>query len=119
MDGKDKYVNLEVLDCDWLVTDESLGKTKLDTGMLKAGEWHDLEQSLGDGNGSLKCKIRVERQEKKYVEKADKKASDDFRAQSDQTGAAIEGAKQGAGRIVTVQILPGHALANTEARLTK
>jgi len=70
--ASDGSLAVQVFDSDLLIADELLGETQVDLKALAAGKWVPLKRSLGEGNGEVELKVRLERQGKQRLEKAQK-----------------------------------------------
>lgn len=115
----DQSLQLEVFDRDWLTFDDQLGKVSVDLGQLPLGEWIQRKESLGEGNGMIEFKVRMEKQAHPRLQKASGIAEKMQKQQEQQLGALRKSAEKGAGRVVSVKVLGAHGLANTESRLTQ
>jgi len=115
----DKSLQLEVFDRDWLTFDDQLGKVSVDLGQLPFGEWVQRKESLGEGNGTIEFKVRMEKQAELRLQKATGMAERMQKQQEQELGALRKSAEKGAGRVVSVKVLGAHDLANTESRLTQ
>lgn len=115
----DNTLRLEVYDRDWLTFDEMLGKVEVDIRSLDIGKWLTRKESLGDGNGEIEFKVRLEQQESLRIERALSTGKKLCQELESETGAARALAQEGAGTVVTVKVLSGHDLANSEGRLAK
>jgi len=112
--GGEKSLALEAFDSDWLTFDDSLGKAQVDIGTLAAGKWTEMKQSLGDGNGEIEFKVRLEKQGKLRMDKAQHAREQLEKEQAEQMRLAKAKAEQGAGDILTVAVLSASDLRNTD-----
>mmetsp|Transcript_181436 Transcript_181436/g.441459 ORF Transcript_181436/g.441459 Transcript_181436/m.441459 type:complete len:814 (-) Transcript_181436:273-2714(-) len=115
----DNTLRLEVFDRDWLTFDDMLGKVEVDIRGIDIGKWLTRKESLGDGNGEIEFKVRLEQQESLRMERA-LSTGEKLRQELElELSAAKSSAEAGAGKVLTVKVLSAHDLANTEGRLAK
>jgi len=113
----DRSLRVQVFDADLLTSDELLGEALVDVKTLAVGEWVLVKSSLGPGNGEIELKVRLEKQAKQRLDKAQKVQEQLVAEQAEQLKLAKAKAAQGAGDVLTVAVISATGLRNTDRGL--